>query len=83
MKDENMYKYTKDGVEYSFPLFKNIKTGILRKARKAKDDTDMVFTIIELMLGEESKELEMIDNLTNEEFEEFLNGWLQGVDLKN
>lgn len=79
----NVYVFTKDGKEYVFPLFKDVKMGVMRKARKAKDDSDMLFTIIEEILGEDSEELAMIDNLSGEEFEQFVNGWLQGADLKN
>jgi hypothetical protein len=68
-----------DGKTYKIPHFKNLPTGALRKARKASDDLDRAFLIIENVMGEDSPELKAIDNMTVEQFGEFVKSWTQGA----
>jgi hypothetical protein len=66
---------------YSLPVFSDIPMGALRKARKASDDGDRVFIILEQILEEESPTLKAIDAMNAAEFAEFLTGWTQGAQL--
>jgi len=76
-----VYKFQHDGKSYSVPAFSALPMGALRKARKAKDEADQAFTIIEFVMGEDSKELAVIDSMTLTEFQEFMEGWTQGAPL--
>lgn len=73
------YKYEHNGKTYEFPSFKEIPMGPLRKSRKATDDGDKAFIIIEELFGEGSEELNLLDSLTSSEFAAFLKGWTQGA----
>lgn len=68
-----------DGKTYRIPKFSNLPTGALRKARKADDDLDRAFLIIENVMGENSPELAAIDGMTIEQFGEFVKAWTQGA----
>lgn len=73
------YHFTINGEEYAVPHFNNIPVGVIRKSRKAKDEMDQVFTILELTLGEDSEVLEAVDSLDGNEFQAWLKGWTQGA----
>lgn len=73
------HHFTVDGKKYSVPKFADIPVGVLRKSRKAKDEMDTVFTIIELTMGEGSDALDAIDSMNSEDFQTFLAGWTQGA----
>lgn len=75
------YKFTHKKTEYTIPAFNEIPVGVIRKARKAKDETDMAFTILEQTLGIDSPELEAIDSMLPDEFQTWLTGWTQGVSV--
>ena len=75
------FTFTQGGEEFSIPKFSDISTGTLRKARKADDDLDRVFTILETTLGEDCPELDAIDRMTTGEFGEFLTAWTGGVSV--
>lgn len=76
-----MFEFTHAGKTYSIPQLKDVKTGVIRKARHAEDDADRFFTIIELTLGEDSPELAAIDDMNAEELQETLTAWAKGVPL--
>jgi hypothetical protein len=75
------YKFTHNGRTYHVPSLKSVPTGVIRKTRKLTDDTDKSFTILELLLGEDSPELEAIDSMNPDEFADWLNGWTGGAPL--
>lgn len=77
----NTYKFSHNGRDYEVPALSAIPTGVIRKTRKLTDDTDKSFTILEMMLGEDSKELKALDQMSPAEFGEWLNGWTQGTPL--
>jgi hypothetical protein len=75
------YKFNIKGTDYEVPLLKDAPIGVIRKARKAGNDMDATFTILEAMLGEDSQELAAVDTLTPVEFENWMRGWTQGAEL--
>mgnify|MGYP007089737738 CR=1 FL=1 len=75
------FKFEHAGKTYSIPAFTELPMGALRKARKAKDDADQAFTIIETVMGEDSDELAALDSMTANEFQKFLEGWTQGAPM--
>lgn len=78
-KAKKTYDFEIDGTSYSIPAFSELPVGAIRKARKAKDDTDMAFTILEQVIGEDSPALEALDTLTADSFGDWLTGWTQGA----
>lgn len=81
MTAKNKFQFTTGGKKYEVPLFTDLPMGVIRKSRKALDDADRVFIIIEEMVGEGSKELEAIDKMTQQEFADFITEWTQGAGL--
>ncbi len=75
------FEFEHDGKKYTVPAFNALPMGAVRKARKAKDEGDQVFTIIEIMLGEDSPELAALDAMDGEEFQQFMAAWTQGAPL--
>jgi hypothetical protein len=73
------YTFTHDGVDFTIPSFTSLPMGAIRKARKAKDEADQAFTIIESVMGEDSAELAAVDAMTPDQFQVFLEGWTQGA----
>lgn len=73
------YHFTVDGEDYSVPHFANVPIGVIRKSRKAKDEMDQVFLILEAVMPEGSAELEAIDSMSGDEFQQWLKGWTQGA----
>jgi hypothetical protein len=69
------------GDSHSIPILSDIPMGAIRKARKATDDGDRAFIILESFLTEDSPALNAIDTMTAKEFKEFLEGWKQGGTL--
>lgn len=67
------------GVTYTIPAFSALPIGVVRKSRKAKDEADQAFTIIESVCGEDSPELAAIDSMLPDEFQAFIAGWTQGA----
>lgn len=80
-KPHNMFEFEQGGKLYRIPKFSNLPAGALRKARKATDDLDKAFTIIESVMGENSPELDAVDRMTVEEFGEFVKGWTEGASV--
>lgn len=77
----NTFEFEHKGKKFSVPAFGSLPMGAIRKARKAKDDADQAFTIIEVVMGEDSAELAALDEMNAAEFQAFLEGWTQGAPL--
>lgn len=75
------YKFEHKGETFEIPAFTELPIGVIRKSRKATDEADQAFTIIETVCGEDSKELAAIDEMNASEFEKFITGWTQGASL--
>jgi hypothetical protein len=75
------YKFDIAGTTYEVPLLKDAPIGVVRKARKAGNDMDATFIILETMLGEESPELAAVDTLSASAFADWMKGWTQGASL--
>jgi hypothetical protein len=73
------FTFTHKGKKHSIPAFAALPMGALRKARKAEDEGDKVFTILENVLSETDPALAAIDSMTATEFAAFLEEWTQGV----
>lgn len=76
---EETYTFTQNGVEYTIPAIVALPVGVSRKARKAADDADRVFIMLEEAMGEDSPELAAVDTMNAEQFDAFLRGWTQGA----
>ena len=73
---EETYEFTgKDGKKYHLP--KRFKSGVLRKARKSKDELDYFFTILEEVADE--KTLNALDEFDHEELGSLALEWFQGL----
>jgi hypothetical protein len=77
----NTHTFTHANKKYTIPDFASLPVGAVRKARKAESEIDQAFTIIEIVMGEDSPELKAIDSMTTAEFQQFLEGWTQGAPL--
>ncbi len=73
------FTFQHNGTDYTIPAFVALPIGVLRKGRKAKDEMDQVFTMLEAVMGEDSPELAAIDTMDPVQFEAFLKGWTQGA----
>lgn len=74
-----MYSFKHAGKKFQIPLFTDIPMGVIRKSRRASDDMDKAFIILETLMGEGSPEMEAVDSMNAAEFQEFLAGWTQGA----
>lgn len=81
MTASKTFEFEHNGKKLSIPAFNALPMGAIRKARKAKDEGDQVFTIIEIMLGEDSPELAALDSMDAETFQAFMASWTQGAPL--
>ena len=79
MSTKKTYTFTHDDKTYSIPAFVSLPMGAIRKARKAKDEADQAFTILEIVMGEDSPELAAVDLMDGEEFQAWFEGWTQGA----
>lgn len=75
------YKLKIEKKVYEIPAFNEIPTRALRKARKAENDIDRMFIILEESLGEDSPALIALDNLTLVELGEILKDWTEGASV--
>lgn len=73
------YTFKQGGEEFTIPSITALPVRVQRKARKATDDIDRVFIMLEESMGEDSEELAAVDKMTPEEFQVFLEGWTQGA----
>jgi hypothetical protein len=81
MTAPNKFEFEHGGKKYQIPAFKSLKAGVLRKARKGNDQVDTAFMILEMTLGEDSKELDAIDDMSVDELNEFMTGWTGGASV--
>ncbi|HLP97654.1 MAG TPA: hypothetical protein VK149_04335 [Sideroxyarcus sp.] len=75
------YTFTHNGDKFEIPSFSALPVGVIRKARRAKDEADQAFTILETVMGEDSPELAAVDSMTTEEFQAFIKGWTEGASV--
>lgn len=75
------FTFEQNGEAFTIPHFKALPMGAIRKARKAGNDTDATFILLEEALGEGSTPLNAIDRMGADEFAEFLKGWTGGAPL--
>jgi hypothetical protein len=75
------YTFDIDQKTYTVPLLKDAPIGVIRRARKAGNDMDATFLILEAMLGEDSDELAAVDTLSPVAFADWMKGWTQGASL--
>lgn len=65
-----LHTFEHNGKEYTFEKpFDTVETPKWLRANRRRDQIDLVFTLLEEIAGEEC--LEVIDEMTNEEFEKF------------
>jgi hypothetical protein len=76
-----LFHFTHDSKKYTIPKFSNLSAGTLRKSRKGEGELDKAFIILELTLGEDSKELAAVDSMTVEVFGDFLKAWTDGASV--
>lgn len=81
MAANKTFTFEHEGNSYTIPAFSALPVGAIRKARKAKDETDQAFTILEIVLGEDSPEIAAVDKMDASQFEKFLSGWTQGAPM--
>jgi hypothetical protein len=81
MTASKTYSFKHKGKTYEIPAMASLPMGVLRKSRKAVDEMDRAFLILEELMGEDSTELKAVDSMNPEEFNDFLTGWTQGAPL--
>lgn len=81
MTASKTYTFEHKGKKFSIPSMSALPMGVLRKSRKAADEMDRAFMILEELMGENSAELKAVDSMDPEEFNTFLTGWTQGAPL--
>ena len=75
------FSFTHNGETFYLPHLKDVKTGVVRKSRKAANDQDRFFIIIEEVCGEGSPELNAIDDMDAAELNDTLLAWTKGATL--
>lgn len=73
-------QFEHNGKTYELPDIREIKPGVLRKARKGADNVDKTFLLLELVLGEDSEVLAALDDLEPLAFNKVIEEWTQGAD---
>jgi hypothetical protein len=73
------FDFEHNGKKFQIPTFDSLPMGAIRKGRKAKDEGDAVFTILESLLAEDSAELAAIDSMSADQFTKFIEAWTQGA----
>jgi hypothetical protein len=76
MSAKDSYKFEHNGNTYEVPPFSSAPAGVLRRARKAADEMDKAFTILEGIIGEDSPAFAAIDSMSLDEFGAWLQGWI-------
>lgn len=71
------FEYAWNGKKVKLPTFGNLSAGVLRKTRNAKDPMDQAFLMIEAVADE--KTLEIIDEMSVEDFGKMIAEWAQGT----
>lgn len=75
------FTFTYEGKTYTIPSIKSMPNGIIRKTRKIQDDIDKSYTIIELLVGEDSEVMAVFDSMSVAEFTDFIEQWSEGASL--
>lgn len=76
MPTQNTVDITINGTTITVPKLQNLPLGIVRKTRNITDETDRLFTTMELLFPEGSPELEVFDSLVGEEeIASFMEQW--------
>jgi hypothetical protein len=75
------FSFEYEGNTYEIPSISELPNGILRKTRKIEDELDKSYTILEELLGIDSKELKALDKMTVEQFSEVIQKWTSGASL--
>lgn len=70
-----LFHFEQAGKKYTIPKFSNISAGTLRKSRHESDDLGRAFVVLEITLGEDSKELAAVDAMSIEGFNTFIKSW--------
>ena len=81
LENTQPFTFTWDGKEYTIPGVKSLPTGIIRKTRKIEDETDQAFTVLELLLGEDSEALAALDAMPASDFSNVMIEWQKGATL--
>lgn len=74
-ENKKIYTFTYEDKEYTIPSIKNIPNGVIRKTRHIADEVDKSYTIVELIVGDNTELLDVFDNMTVEEFTNFIKDW--------
>jgi hypothetical protein len=69
---------TEAGDTITMPSFATLKPGTIRKARKATDNLDQMFILIENMVPDDET-LDILDDLEADEFATFFQEWAEAV----
>lgn len=75
MATEKFHFTGKDGEKYSIPYLNKLPFGAIRKSRHETSEENRFYSILELTLGEGSKELDAIDMFDPDELADFLAEW--------
>lgn len=75
------FTFTHNGNDYTIPSIAALPVGVTRRARKAADEGDAVFIMLETVLAEDSPELVAIDSMDGEQFNDFLLAWGGGAPM--
>lgn len=81
MTANKTYKFEHNGTTHEIPSLAALPMGALRKARKIEDETDKLFTMLEVVMPEGSPALAALDSMDTEAFQTFLAGWTQGAPM--
>lgn len=75
------FTFTYEGQTHTIPSFNALPMGAIRRARKCTDEVDQAFTILEIVVGEDSPALVALDKMDSEAFNEWFGSWTQGAPL--
>lgn len=75
------FSFEHKGKTYTMPSVKAIPNGAIRKTRHITDEVDKSYSIIELVVGEDSEVLAAFDEMTVEEFTNVISEWTKGASL--
>ena len=81
MTASKTYTFEHNGKKFTIPAMSALPMGVIRKSRKATDDVDRAFMILETVMGEDSPELAAVDSMDADQFNDFLIGWTQKAPL--
>jgi hypothetical protein len=79
--NKKTFSFDFEGKTITIPDIKHIPNAAIRKTRHILDDVDKSYTIIELVVGEDSEAMEAFDKMTVEEFTAVISDWTQGASL--